>query len=179
MTGSDQIRTFADCDASRFEDDIVAAWCCCQSPTNSFSRKGKPQGCRSPLNKFGIEKDVERRDLAIANNDDIQSAVVWGLAFRARAPCQNPPVVEGLWLSMRRIDEVWMCRAEVSGELVQSVVSNKDTGRDVQHAVFSIEVLNGGAAAGRVTFAKDFLKVAVQKLNYSMSASIAQTVLED
>ena len=69
---------------------------------------------------------------------------------------------------MRHIDEVWMCRAEVSGELVQSVVSNKDTGRDVQHAVFSIEVLNGGAAAGRVTFAKDFLKVAVQKLNNSI-----------
>jgi hypothetical protein len=61
-----------------------------------------------------------------------------------------------------------MCRAQVSGELVQSVVSNKDTGRDVQHAVFSIEVLNGGAAAGRVTFAKDFLKVAVQKLNNSI-----------
>ena len=69
---------------------------------------------------------------------------------------------------MRRIDEVWMCRAEVSGELVQSVVSNKDTGRDVQHAVFSIEVLNGGAAARRVTFAKDFLKIAVQKLNNSI-----------
>ena len=69
---------------------------------------------------------------------------------------------------MRRIDEVGMCRAEVSGELVQSVVSNKDTGRHVQKAVFSIEVLNGGAAAGRVSFAKDFLKVALQKLNNSI-----------
>jgi hypothetical protein len=78
------------------------------------------------------------------------------------------PRYAGLWLSMGRIDEVWMCRAEVSGELVQSVVSNKDTGRNVQHAVVSIEVLNGGAAAGRITFAKDFLKVAVQKLNNSI-----------
>src|ERR1700751_1381202 len=76
--------------------------------------------------------------------------------------------MHGLWLSMGRIDEVWMCRAEVSGELVQSVMSDKRTGRDVQHAVFSIEVLNSGAAAGRVTFAKDFLKVAVQKLNDSI-----------
>src|SRR5260370_10828122 len=76
--------------------------------------------------------------------------------------------MQGLRLSMWRIDEVWMGRAEVSGELVQSVVPNKDTGRDVQHAVFSIEVLNGGAAADRVTFAKDFLKVAVQKLNNSI-----------
>jgi hypothetical protein len=69
---------------------------------------------------------------------------------------------------MGRIDEVWMCRAEVSSELVQSVLANKDTGRDVQHAVFGVEVLNGSAAAGRVTFAKDFLKVAVQKLNNSI-----------
>jgi hypothetical protein len=46
-------------------------------------REGKPQGCRGPLSKFGIEKDVERRDHAIANNDDIQSGVVSGLAFRA------------------------------------------------------------------------------------------------
>src|SRR3984893_3307522 len=76
--------------------------------------------------------------------------------------------MQGLWLSMGCIDEVWMCRAEVSGELVQSVVSNKDTGRNVQHAVFSIEVRNGGAAAGRITFAKDFLKVAVQELNNSI-----------
>ena len=125
-----------------------------------------------PLCKFGIEKDVERSDLAVANNDDIQSGVVWGLAFRARAPCQNSPVMQGLCLSMGRIDEVRMCRAKVSGELVQSIVSNKDTGRDVQHAVFSIEVLNGGAAAGRVTFAKDFLKVAVQKLNNSIIHSL-------
>ena len=49
----------------------------------SFRREGEPQGCRGPLSKFGIEKDVERRDLAIANNDDIQSGVVWGPAFRA------------------------------------------------------------------------------------------------
>ena len=76
--------------------------------------------------------------------------------------------MQGLWLSMGLINEMWMCRAEVSGELVQSVVSNKDTRRSVQHAVFSIEVLNCGAAAGRVTFAKDFLKVAVQKLNNSI-----------
>ena len=36
-----------------------------------------------PLRKFGIEKDVERSDLSVVNNDDIQSGVVWGLAFRA------------------------------------------------------------------------------------------------
>jgi hypothetical protein len=76
--------------------------------------------------------------------------------------------MQGLWLSMGRIDEVWMCRAEVSSELGECVVSNKDAGRNVHHAIFSIKVPNGGAAVGCVTFAKDFLKVAVQKLNNSI-----------
>jgi hypothetical protein len=70
---------------------------------------------------------------------------------------------------MRGIEEMGMCRAEISGELVQSVVSNKDSGRDIQHAVFGIEILNCGAAAGRITFAKDLLKIAAQKLNNSVS----------
>ena len=97
----DPIRKLADCDASRLEDDIPAAWYCYQFASGpsrlncrgrsapllkfgtSFRREGKPRGCRGPLSKFGIEKDVERRNLAIANNDEIQSGVVWGLAFRA------------------------------------------------------------------------------------------------
>ena len=87
--------------------------------------------------------------------------------------------MQGLWLSVGRIDEVWMFRAEVPGELIQSVVSDKDAGRDVQHAIFSIEVLNGGAAASRITFAKDFLKIAVQKLNNSIiHSSIANLRLQ-
>jgi hypothetical protein len=50
---------------------------------------------------------------------------------------------------MRRIDQVGMCRAEVFGELVQSVVSNKDAGRDIQRAVFGIEVLSLATALWR------------------------------
>jgi hypothetical protein len=84
--------------------------------------------------------------------------------------------MQGLWLSMGRVDEVWVCRAEVSSELIQCGVSNKDAGRNVQHAVFSIEVPNGRAPAGCVTFTKDFLKVATQKFNdpifHSFSANL-------
>jgi hypothetical protein len=35
------------------------------------------------LCKYGIEKDVERSALAIADNDNIQSGVVRNVAFRA------------------------------------------------------------------------------------------------
>ena len=50
---------------------------------NSLWMRGQAARVPRPLCKFGIEKDVERSDLAIANNDDIQSGVGWGLAFRA------------------------------------------------------------------------------------------------
>jgi hypothetical protein len=78
---------------------------------------------------------------------------------------------------MGRIDELRMHRAEVSGEFVQGLTPDKDTGRDVQHAVFSIEIANGGAAAGRVTFAKDFLKIAVQNLNNSIIHNVFLSVV--
>ena len=52
---------------------------------NGPSQRGKTLAAvvPRPLCKFGIEKDVERSDLSVVNNDDIQSGVVWGLAFRA------------------------------------------------------------------------------------------------
>src|SRR6185369_1505986 len=78
---------------------------------------------------------------------------------------------------MGRIGELRMRRAEVCGEFVQSVTPDKDTGRDVQHAIFSIEIMNGGAAAGRVTFAKDFLKIAVQNFNNSIIHDVFLSVV--
>jgi hypothetical protein len=45
------------------------------------------------LREFRIEKDVERRNLAVADDDNIEPGVLGRLAFRARAPCKNPPVV--------------------------------------------------------------------------------------
>jgi hypothetical protein len=68
---------------------------CCNTVVDSSSRPNSRRRRRfaecqkrtsalyHSLRKFGIEKDVERGDLAIANNDDIQSGVVWGLAVRA------------------------------------------------------------------------------------------------
>ena len=56
----------------------------CQKRTSERLTKKDPRAVMPRLlRKFGIEKDVERSDLSVVNNDDIQSGVVWGLAFRA------------------------------------------------------------------------------------------------
>jgi hypothetical protein len=78
---------------------------------------------------------------------------------------------------MGRVDEVRMCRAQLSGELVESVVPHMGTWRDIQHTVFSIEVGNGGAAAGRVAFPEHFLQIAVQKLDNSLGHRASSTIL--
>ena len=56
----------------------------CQKRTSERLTKKDPRAVMPRLlRKFGIEKDVERSDLSVVNNDDIQSGVVWGLAVRA------------------------------------------------------------------------------------------------
>jgi hypothetical protein len=43
--------------------------------------------------QFRIEKDIQLSDLALTNDDNIEPGVLGRLAFRARAPCNNSPVV--------------------------------------------------------------------------------------
>jgi hypothetical protein len=64
-----------------------------------------------PLCKFGLRKTIKRSDLAVANNDDIQSGVSLGPSLSGPIPCQNSSIMQGLWLSMGRIHEVWVCGA--------------------------------------------------------------------
>ena len=46
--------------------------------------------------QFRIEKDVQRSDLVLTNDDDIQPGVFGRLAFRTGAPRRDSGVVEGL-----------------------------------------------------------------------------------
>jgi hypothetical protein len=46
---------------------------------------------------------------------------------------------------------------------VPAPTPNKSAGRHIEHAVFSIELVDRRAAAHRVAFAEDLLKVAVKQ----------------
>jgi hypothetical protein len=60
----------------------------------------------------GIEEYVERRNLAVANDDHIEAGIVGRLATRAGAPGQTARVVESLRFAVRDISEVRMGRRE-------------------------------------------------------------------
>jgi hypothetical protein len=53
---------------------------------------------------------VQRSDLALENNDNIQPGVLGRLAFRARAPSDDSPVVKGLGFAMGCVDKSGMTR---------------------------------------------------------------------
>jgi hypothetical protein len=59
-------------------------------------------------------------------------------------------------------------RAEVTGELVQSVASDEDTWRNIEYAIVSVELVYGCTATSGITLAEDLLQVPIKKLNNSL-----------
>jgi hypothetical protein len=66
---------------------------------------------------------------------------------------------------MRRVRKMRVGRAEVTGELVQSVVSDKDTWRNIEYAIVSVELVYGRTSTSGITLAENLLKVPMKKLN--------------
>jgi hypothetical protein len=48
-------------------------------------------------------------------------------------------------------------------------VSNKDAILNVDHAIVDVELFDGGAPAGRITFPEDLLKVSIKEFCNSLS----------
>ena len=69
---------------------------------------------------------------------------------------------------MRRVHKVRVGRAQVTGELVQSVASDEEAWRRVEHAIVGVQLVYGCTATGGVTLAEYFLQVPMKKLNNSL-----------
>ena len=69
--------------------------------------------------------------------------------------------MERLRLAVRRVPKMRVSRTQVSGELVQCVVSHENAGRRIEEAVVGVELLDRRTAACGVAFAEDLLEVAV------------------
>ena len=68
------------------------------------------------LRRDRIEERVERRNLAIANDDYIQAGVLGRLAARAGTPSEATGIVKSLRLAARGVNEVRMCGTKITGE---------------------------------------------------------------
>jgi hypothetical protein len=64
---------------------------------------------------------------------------------------------------MRRIDEVWMSRAQFARDAIQRIPSNVAANRQENNAILRVEFCNSGAAARRLALAEHLLQIAEQK----------------
>jgi hypothetical protein len=60
-------------------------------------------------------------------------------------------------------------RTEFPGEFVQRVVADEGAVGHIHRAVVGVELLDGGAAPGRIALAKDLLEVSMEELNNPLS----------
>ena len=104
------------------------------------------------------------RNLFIAHDDHIEAGVVGRLIMRARAPSQATGIVKSLRLAVRRVNEVRVGGAKISGEFVQGGPPDEHAGRRVEHAVFRIEFRDGGATPGRIAFAENLLQITMKQI---------------
>src|SRR5271169_1480538 len=111
----------------------------------------------------GIEEHVERRDLAVANDDHIHAGVFGRFAAWAGAPGQTAGIVESLRFAVRRVRKVRVGRTEITSKFVEGFTPNKRAGRHIEHTVFGIELVDRCAATHRVALAEDLLKVALKQ----------------
>ena len=68
---------------------------------------------------------VERRNLAVVNDDHIEAGIVGRLGTRAGAPGQTARVMESLQFAVRDISEVRMGRAKIASKLVESLAPDE------------------------------------------------------
>src|ERR1700746_3388803 len=78
---------------------------------------------------------------------------------------------------VRRVHEVRVRRAQITGELIQRVIADENAGRHVQDTVIGVEFLDRRAAAGGVPLAEDLLKVALKEFVDTVTHDISLWLL--
>ncbi len=78
-------------------------------------------------------------------------------------------MVETLRFPVSCVDEVRMGGAEFAGEFVERLASDEDPGRRINLGILGVEFSDGRAPARCVTFAENFLKVAIQEFADSIA----------
>jgi hypothetical protein len=112
-----------------------------------------------------IEEDVKSGDFSVTHVNDAEPRIIRRLAGRPRAPWDSPCVLNNLWGAMRRIDEVWMSRAQFARDAIQRIPSNVAADRQENNAILCVEFCNSGAATRRISLTEHLLQIAEQSVS--------------
>src|SRR5205807_6630306 len=130
----------------------------CQ-PT-SMRRRRVAESCSGQL----VEKEVESGDAAVAGDEEISSGVRGRRAGAARYPFDAAAIAQLLGLGNGLILKVGVSRLDRAGDPVDFVAASKGAlTRVIEHAILVPELVEGGAAARWVIFAKYVAQITKQQ----------------
>jgi len=127
-------------------------------------RRRVAESCSGQL----VEKKVESGDAAVAG-EEISSGVRRRRAGAARYPFDAAAIAQLLGLGNRLILKVGVSRLDRAGDPVDFVAASKGAFiRVVEHAILVPELVEGGAAARWVIFAKYIAQITKQQGRYAV-----------
>src|SRR5690348_14656455 len=116
-----------------------------------------------------VEKEVESGDAAVAGDEEISSGVRGRRAGAARYPFDAAAIAQLLGLGNGLILKVRVSRLDCAGDPVDFVAASKGAfTRVVEHAILVPELVEGGAAARWVIFAKYVAQITKQQGRYAV-----------
>ena len=110
-------------------------------PIDTLQRSGNGRDesrWRCPSLCGRIKEDIQRGDLPISDDDDIEPCIVRRLAWWPGAPYKASAVLNGLWSAMRCVDEIRMTGAQFTGDLINRRVADIAAGGKKNHAVIGV-----------------------------------------
>jgi plasmid stabilization system protein ParE len=116
-----------------------------------------------------VEKEVESGDAAVAGDEEISSGVRGRRAGAARYPFDAAAIAQLLGLGNGLILKVGVSGLDRAGDPVDFVAASKGAfTRVVEHAILVPELVEGGAAARWVIFAKYVAQITKQQGRYAV-----------
>src|ERR1700740_3248531 len=111
-----------------------------------------------------VEKEIKGGNPAVPGNDEISPPVSWRLTRVARYPADQPAIARFRRLGNWLISEFRVSSFDRARDAVDFVTATIDSlAGVVENAIFSVNLVDGGAPASGIVFTEDITKIADQQ----------------
>src|SRR5229473_1265376 len=116
-----------------------------------------------------VEKEINGGNPAVPGNDEISTSVCWRVTRAARYPADQPAIARFRGLGNWLISEFRVSSLDRACDAIDLVTATIDSlAGVVENAIFSVNLVDGGAPASGIVFTEDITKIADQQGRYAV-----------
>src|SRR5438309_1047187 len=132
-----------------------------------------PFGIADSLGEL-VEKEIKGGNPAVPGDDEISPGVRWRLTRAARYPLDPPAVAQFLGSGNWLVSKVRMRSPDRARDAIDLVAATVDAAPGiVEHAIFSVDLVDGRAPTPGVVFTEDVVKIARQQGRYAVGHGLS------